>query len=278
MFLGIVILVYFTLFCTWLIYYYRIYLFFKSSTQSKIVEVSEASAEEENFPFIDLPYVVQKLIVEKFIQDFEFTDRKQLLLTSKFCNWLVQNSKKKSGSIFDFEIDDFDKDFVHFLIYSSSSGRSFDATFDKFVNFLKIVEIEKFLYSNDFLTDSKFGFFSNLKNLWLNALKNLKTFEFPFYPELLEKENVREFFSYFIKIKTSTIYNHGTSDDLLKIVPMIPNLQMLICHENMDHRILELLSSKSSDTNPLIGAEFHEYDGFFIDNVEKFLKVSIKHC
>uniref|UniRef100_A0AC34RER4 Uncharacterized protein n=1 Tax=Panagrolaimus sp. JU765 TaxID=591449 RepID=A0AC34RER4_9BILA len=79
--------------------------------------------ESASFPFMNVPLTAQDLIVEKFIEDCEFKDRKQLLLTSTYCNWLVHRARPKPVKI---RVDSFENNNI--ILRTDSEVLTFKST------------------------------------------------------------------------------------------------------------------------------------------------------
>uniref|UniRef100_A0AC34PZV6 F-box domain-containing protein n=1 Tax=Panagrolaimus sp. JU765 TaxID=591449 RepID=A0AC34PZV6_9BILA len=207
------------------------------------------------FPFMDLPQLVQEMITDEIVRKLDFIDRKQFILTSKYCNWLIQQSKmKKRIKIKRLRFED------EKLICEIS---------DK--NVLRLSTEEEMIKGTiDLYFNPKSRFHSPIKDFWLDAMEFLENFVF-ILNDKFSDGNV-EIASKLNHLKFCHISNYLSSEKLLNIVDAFPKLPNLIIHGIMDDELLKLLASKSNSLNPLKKLKLVSFIGFSIDAVEHFFK------
>uniref|UniRef100_A0AC34QMH2 F-box domain-containing protein n=1 Tax=Panagrolaimus sp. JU765 TaxID=591449 RepID=A0AC34QMH2_9BILA len=220
------------------------------------------------FPFMDLPQLVQEMIADEIIQNLDFKDQKRFILTSKYCNWLIQRSKMKKRIGIrrirlireKFVCESFGNDVLKF------------STEEETVKFLKMVKIMKIDAGAifRFVSIRKFGLVSPIKNLWLDAMEFLEEFYFIVNDEYFDL-NFKTV-SKLKHLKYCWIINYSPSKALLKVVDAIPKLSKLTFNGEMDDELLKLLASKSRKSNPLKKLMLVPCNGFSIDAVEHFFK------
>uniref|UniRef100_A0AC34PWQ3 F-box domain-containing protein n=1 Tax=Panagrolaimus sp. JU765 TaxID=591449 RepID=A0AC34PWQ3_9BILA len=220
-------------------------------------------ANMDYFPFMDLPLVAQDLIVDKFIQSNEFKDRKQLLLTSTYCKWLVERAKPKQIHAARLAFGD-----EILVVQLASENILFQnpeeiAQFLKLVKFLSIDGLSHFIY---------YGFFSPLKDLWINAMEFLKEIfliigpdTFDFYMEILPKLPL---------IQSAILCDFDTKEHFFQVMDCFQRFPIVRSSaQGMDDEVLKYIASKSDALNPLEELLFSQY-GTTVDGIESFLKTA----
>uniref|UniRef100_A0AC34RL06 F-box domain-containing protein n=1 Tax=Panagrolaimus sp. JU765 TaxID=591449 RepID=A0AC34RL06_9BILA len=221
----------------------------------------------DGFPFMNLPLIVQDMIIEHVVHHFEFKDRKQLLLTSKYCNWLVKRTRiievEILGAVNDKDVE------LRLLLHKEYYYLKFHFLED-IIKFLKLVKITKFVCWRGFFIDTEFGYSSRLKDIWLKTMENMDRIQLELVPE--NHDEVIDFFSHLKNIKFINIYNHSTPEDLANVVDAIPTIQSVILWHQMDEQVLQVLTKKSNPKNPLYSIKFRPNVDFSLKAMEDFLK------
>uniref|UniRef100_A0AC34Q041 DUF38 domain-containing protein n=1 Tax=Panagrolaimus sp. JU765 TaxID=591449 RepID=A0AC34Q041_9BILA len=219
----------------------------------------------DHFPFMDLPLVAQDLIVDKFIQSNEFKDRKQLLLTSTYCKWLVERAKPKhlrgSTVVFDDEC----------LIVESTTETFTLKTPEEAARFLKLVKIPYMSGLTDIIKNLKYGFFSPLKDLWINAMEFLEELPLVIEPDTLDF--YMEILPKLPLIQSAVLWAFDTKEHFFQVMDCFQRFPILrnIASE-MDDEVLKYIASKSDASIPL--KEFSSAYGFTVNGIETFLKTA----
>uniref|UniRef100_A0AC34Q6J9 F-box domain-containing protein n=1 Tax=Panagrolaimus sp. JU765 TaxID=591449 RepID=A0AC34Q6J9_9BILA len=222
--------------------------------------------ESTAFPFIKVPLTAQDLIVEKFIEDCEFKDRKQLLLTSTYCNWLVHRARSKPIRIYVVRFED-----NNIILRTDSEVLTFKST-DEISEFLDMVKITHFIGSFEYYQDSTYGFLSDLRNVWINAMENVLVIGVIITPDTFDL--LVQLLPRLLSLQFLAIYHYDEPEHVSMILNCFQKLPTLCLETNqMDDEVLDMIASKTSLSNPLPGLFSTLTDKLTIGCVESFLKV-----
>uniref|UniRef100_A0AC34QKW5 F-box domain-containing protein n=2 Tax=Panagrolaimus sp. JU765 TaxID=591449 RepID=A0AC34QKW5_9BILA len=220
------------------------------------------------FPYMKLPQLVQEMIADEIILNLDFIDQKQFILTSKYSNWLIQQSKMKKRIIIKkSRLED-----RKWIFESSDNDYLSFSTEEEMIKFLKMVKFMEIDNSTIFelFFNPRFGFRSPLKDLWLDAMEFLEEFLFVLRDEYFDVN--MEIVSKLNHLKECKIVNSLPSKKLLKFVDAFPKLPNFLSYD-VDDELLKLLASKSNKSNPLKTLMLvPPIGGFSIDAVEQFFK------
>uniref|UniRef100_A0AC34RBV2 F-box domain-containing protein n=1 Tax=Panagrolaimus sp. JU765 TaxID=591449 RepID=A0AC34RBV2_9BILA len=210
----------------------------------------------EYFPYMEVPQLVQEMIADEIIQNLDFTDQKQFIMTSKYSN-CIKKSRYEDGK---WILKTSDNDYLNF------------STEEEIVKFLKMVKIMKIDKETNFslFFIPELGIVSPLKDLWLDAMEFLEKFHFVLNEEVFDIN--MEIVSKLHHLKECTVHNFLPKENLLIFVDGFAKLPNLTCHNDMDDELLKFLASKSNKSNPLKKLELLPPIGFQIDAVERFFK------